>query len=129
VEDPSQHLDRDPDPRILHPKDGVGAFLGDTDSDAAATRCVLERVVEQVADDLLQASRVTVNEDRPSRRLHLVSGAPSFALQNLEGLAHDLVEVDGFALQNDLPDGDAGDVEDIVEQAAEMSRLSADQPL
>ena len=60
IEDPRQHLGRDPDAVVAHAQHDLAPLAIARHRDLPTSRCVLRRVLEQVARDLGDAAR-----DRP----------------------------------------------------------------
>ncbi len=128
LEDPIEHLRRDADPVVgdahhrgiplgrqgqLHRRPGGG---------------ILDRIDQQVAEHLLEADRVRLHGQacvRP-RETDLDRLGAGGRLHRLEAAAQELVEIERDALQRHLPGGDAGDVQQIVDQAGEVPCLAID---
>src|SRR5947199_122044 len=96
----------------------------------AATACgrVLERVIEQVEHDLLEARAVTQHLDRLGldRERDVVLLHAGIAAQGEERLARDLIQVDAAGIELDPPGEHVRDVEQVVDQVRQMAHLTLD---
>ena len=126
LEDARRELGRHADPRIGDTEQRLVAFASDRHGDGAAFGRELERVAEQVADDLLDARRIGVHPRR-RERLHdaPLPGAAARA-QRGKHARGGVGEVERLALQHDLAGHGARRVEEIVGHAREMLDLTAD---
>ena len=110
--------------------DGLLVPAGDEDRDAAAGGRVLERVREEVRDDLLDPDRIRVDRDglAPERHGEIQPLEPRRLREPGHRLADDLVQVDDLAPQRDLAARHAGDLEQVVHQSREPACLPLDDP-
>src|SRR5438046_1931401 len=128
LEDVAQHPRGDAHPRVAHPDHALAAVARDRHLDPAACGRVLERVVEQVEHDLLEARAVTQHLDRLGldRERDVVLLHAGIAAQGEERLARDLIQVDAAGIELDPPGEHARDVEQVVDQVRQMAHLALD---
>ena len=69
LKEPRQHVGGNPDTVILDPHQSLGIGCLDPDGDLAALRGVLDRVADEVVEDLPQPVPVPEADDRELRRL------------------------------------------------------------
>src|SRR5690606_8144753 len=112
IEDVRQQLRPDADARVLDRDLGFGAEVPHADADRAALRGELDRVPEQIPEDLLEASRVA--RDRP-RRLELGDELEAFVrggvLHGVDRVADQRRELRLLDLEPKLAGYDAAHVE------------------
>ena len=131
LEHVGQLLGRDADAVVPHLDDDVLAFEPGGQPDPAPALGVLGGVRQQVHDDLLDSRRV--GPDRQGilleRRDQLVLPLFDERADRFDGLVEDVGRVHKLLLQANLPAGDPRDVEQVVNQADELSHLSFDDVL
>ncbi len=66
IEDPGQHLRRDPDSCIADSNDDLASGTARADRDATALIGVFGGVVQQIGEDLLQPSQIAFQRQRTS---------------------------------------------------------------
>src|SRR5262249_37663078 len=97
---------------------GFATHVLEQDPDATARRGELDRVVDQVADHLLEPRLVAAHDQRSGREPDVERDA--FRLgrrpQRLERLVELGREIHWGELEGQLPGDDAGDVEEVVDQ-------------
>ena len=123
---PSPPAGRDADAAVLHAYDRAVAGARSRDPDGPAGGRELERVADQVGDDLLETRRVAVHPRRTELGFDRVTRGLSRRGERAEGAADTIGEVEGRAHQRDLPGQDSCDVQQIVEQAALVCGLAVD---
>src|SRR5438067_2671612 len=122
LEDPFLVVCRDTGPGVRHRDQHLSVLPRRRDDDASAPRRELDRVREQVEDDLLDAALVTVDkidvgcELERDEYLVLRRPLPHHHHAALQRLA----EREGRAFEFDLPGLDLGQVENLVDQAQEV---------
>jgi hypothetical protein len=96
--------------------------------DAAPEVGVLRGVREKVGHDLGQALLVRIDQEAGRRdgQGQLVMALFEERAGQLDSLGHDLRELERMAPQLDLPLGHAGDVEQVVHEAREVTHLPLD---
>jgi hypothetical protein len=122
----------DPRPGVLHAHPRAPARAGDDDADTPAARRELGAVLEHVPEDLGHARRVRGDAERsgpvPPRPRHLERD-PALDEHRpviLDRPLDELREVEDAALELDLATGDAGRVEEVVDDAREVPHLPPD---
>jgi len=100
IEDPFEHLWSDADAGVGD-GDDRGAMIGtDVDRDRAAARRVLDRVRQDIGENLVEPFSIALDTDerlgRPKIEHEAIVPRPAF--QRVERVADDLDEIDDFAL-------------------------------
>ena len=126
IEDPGHQLRGNTDAGVLDPEDALVSLRSRDHPDAASRRRVLERVQEQVHDDLLQPCRVGVDPGRLQLHLELVALQPLRCIQRSEARRNAIDEVHRSSLKRDLARGDPGHVEQIVHHPGQAIDLAGD---
>jgi hypothetical protein len=129
VEDVPQVGGRDPDPIVHDAHDGL-TFRGDgRDPDLPARVRVGSGIVQQVREHLPQTDNVAIDRQRGIRQrdLHPVLASPDERPRRLDGMVDDGTQIDQLPPQNDPACGDAGHVEQIVDQPGQLLDLALDQ--
>src|SRR6185295_2259261 len=111
---------------VAHSEDGVVACLADAYADRPAGGGELERVSDEVRDDLLDPRFVGVDPDRIQAALEAMGAETAGGLENGERTRHHGGQVDRAALEHDLAHHRAPGVEQIVGEPREMLHLSRD---
>jgi hypothetical protein len=124
VEDPRQEVRRNPDARIAHTQHRPVALLRHLHPDRAARGRVLHRVVEEIGDDLLEAGRIAVDHRGGRRNVEPMSRRAGRECGDT--VLDQLAQVDDAWLELEPAGGQPGNVEEIVDQAGEMSHLASD---
>ena len=93
---------------------------------APAGRRVLERVADQVADDLLDARGVAVDHQRLDDTGHVVGGELAGLTQHGDMGADRLADVQRLPLEVDLSGDHATDLQQVVDDAREVAGLPGD---
>lgn len=128
LEDPRAGLVVDPSPVVAHADDHLAVRVAGLDLDVAALRRVLDRVGQEVVEDLDDPRGVAVDPERALADLGS-EGEPAL-VEGLAVLGDDVAdeapELDDRLSQVDLPLGHAGDVEEVVEEALHVLRLAPD---
>jgi hypothetical protein len=109
-------------------EDGVAVLALHRDVDAAAGRRVLDRVREEVRDDLFQPDRVGLDHRLPGAGADRQGQVPRLgaAADQRHAVPGHVVQIDERPVQHDLPRRDARDVEEVVDELAEVARLAGD---
>ncbi len=99
-------------------RDPAGSRLGLEQEDAASPRRELDRVLDEVPEDLAQPRRVGVDVLPGSRPISLHRDPFFIGLRaaNVEDVVQRLAELDGLVLELDLAPGDPRQVQEIVDQ-------------
>jgi hypothetical protein len=127
LEDGLEHLGGEANAPILHAEDRLPVLPARDHADRLPGGRVLDGVVEEVADDLLEANRITFHhEGARIREERDVLRARHRRLARLDALADDLPEIEGTPLEGDLARHDPGYIEQVVDEAGEMLSLTAD---
>ena len=118
VEHPWDHLGGDPDAGVAHTNHDVASIAVRGHEDPAALPGVLRRVVQEVADDLGEASQVAEYAQRVGRDLDGQRVVPCVDQRaaRLDGARDDRRDLDRLAPEVDLPLRDAGDVEQVLDE-------------
>ena len=126
VEDLRQHVGRDADALVGDAQHRVVAFAADEHADHAFAARELERVGNEIADDLLEPHRVAAD---PHGLGHEVDAPLVVRVARGDGADRRLDrfrEVHRHALQHDLAGDRAADVEQVVHQARHVHHLALD---
>src|SRR5581483_8267901 len=91
-----------------------------------AERRELERIVEQIGDDLVDACAVGVDPDRCRLQRDLVALEAPPDAPHIDQPCRRLGEIEALAVERELAVRDAADVEEIADQPRHMPRLSLD---
>ena len=126
IEDARQQRARNADAGVAHVEQRLVAIAPDADLDMPAGRRVLERVGQQIADDLVDARGIGVDPDRRRVQLELVllHGAGDF--ERRRGALHQRREIQRMARQADLARDHARHVEQVFHHVREVARLPRD---
>jgi hypothetical protein len=126
VEDACQHLGRDPDAVVAHADRDLAAGVDDLDRDAAPGLGVLRGVADEVCDHLLQAGGVAVDQDVSAREGHgeRVGAVVDQGARRLDRALDDAVDDEPLRAQRDPAVRDARNVEEVVDQPAELVRAA-----
>ena len=126
VEDGVEALGRNAHAVVAYPDRRFARVALELDPDGAAIRSVLGRVVDEVADGLLQPHRVAVHGHgvvgQPDLDRLLLGGDPD--VLRLDRRGHDVPEIHERGVQLDAAAGDAGDVEQVVQQGRQVLGLA-----
>jgi hypothetical protein len=128
VEDARQRVRRYAHTAVQHAHGHCLALAPDGHFDATPPRCVLQRIAQQIVEDLLESHGVAGHDDRLMLRRQREVQLPLACLG--AGLRDEALEqrgeVDGLALQRDLATRDARHVQQIVDQPRKDLDLSLD---
>src|SRR6266403_285416 len=127
VEHVRKQLGRNPDAGVGDADGRAPLFADHTDSDRAARRGVLDRVQQEIREDLVEPGGIRVHPDRLSPHVDDMTLQPARARQVADRPLHAGREIQRLARQGDLAGGDVDDVEEIVDQPAEVRDLMADR--
>ena len=117
---------RDSDARVLHLEERVGPVGSDGHPNGAADRRVLERVGEQVSDDLLEPHAVGVDPHRHRLDTQAMRLGLARRGERADRAPRDLGQIYGCAVQEDLAGHHAPHVEQVVDQSPEVRALAQD---
>src|SRR5439155_15314600 len=93
------------------------ALLLDANAHRLAGGREFERVVQEVCDDLLDARAVRIDPHRRSLKAQLVPlEAPRYT-PDIHQPRHGFAEIQAFAVERELAEGDPADVQQIADQA------------
>src|SRR5580765_7137126 len=122
-EDPFVIVGGDAQPVIANGDDRAVVLAGDADVDRLAV-AVLDRVGQEVGDDLIQPAPVPAPDDGGGR-VNVQRGADARGLvgETRADLADDLGQIDDLDVQFEAPGGDAGHVEQLVDEAMQAGCL------
>ena len=120
LEDVRQKLGPDPLPSVAYADHDFAISPLGTQADVASLFRILDRVREQIRDDLLQPRRVGVDPERApvERDGDLVALGSEEVLNRIDGLIDRRRRLKTFLSQLDLALRHARDVEQVVDQAA-----------
>jgi hypothetical protein len=129
LEDRVVVLGRDAHAAVGHCHHGLSAIapvLVHREADAAAGRRVLGCIGQQIIDHLRDAGRVDVQQQRLAPHLHVehMARALDHRRAGFDRARHHAIEVDQLLADIDLAAGDAGDIEQIVDQVRHLARLA-----
>src|SRR3989454_6038179 len=114
VEQVREQIGWDADPGVRDADHCLILLAADANADRATGRSVLDRVREEICDDLVQSREVDIHPDRLGANVDHVTFEPSRARQVAHRPLDAGGEVQRLAGQDDVPAGDVGDVEEIV---------------
>src|SRR5882724_6237816 len=100
-------------------------LAADANADRAARRGVLDRVRQEIRDDLVEPRRVGARPDRLGPNVDDVTLEPTHARQVAHRPLNTGRQVQWLTSQDDVSAGDVGDIEEIVDQPAEVGDLVA----
>ena len=128
VEDSRHEVGGNPHSRVFHLDHGVRIFACHRQRNAPAGLHELRRVVQDVADDLHQASLVAVDAEQILRQVQrqLVAAGVDEWTCGLHSPGDHGVEQHPLTLERDHPAGDARHVEQVVDETHEMLHLPLD---
>ena len=128
LEDPGLVGLRDADAVVLDRHDELGALVPAADRHLAAAVAELQRVVDQVDEDLADAGLVAADRGRPSGT-SMTRWSPwrsANEAQPLRGLGHDPPQVDVVEEHQRAAALDPGEVEELVDHLDEVAGLDLD---
>lgn len=103
------------------------ALLQSLDMDVALRVGVLGRIRQEIGNALAEPCRIPIDPQHAvAGNRELVALVPREWRNGLNGLLDNLRELQDFALQYDVTERDAGNVEQIVHEAREVVRLPVD---
>ena len=118
LEDVRQEISRDAAPVVLDDDPAVSVVLVQREADFAAARAELHRIREEVPDDLLEAIRIA--DDLDHVRIDLADDGDVLGFGGwpggLEGVAHDVAEIDRREVEAQLARDDPRHVEDVLDE-------------
>src|SRR5438034_1611234 len=120
MEDAGQEVGRNAGPRVADGEPRLGLERLETDVNATALGGEHDRVAEEVGDDLTQPGRVASHQELAPADGHQLEPEAfrlGVGLGVLDGLADDRGEIGGADGEGELPGGDAGDIEQIFDEA------------
>ncbi len=120
MEDAGQEVGRNAGPRVADGEPRLGLERLETDVNATALGGELDRVAEEVGDDLTQPGRVASHQELAPADGHQLEPEAlrlGVGLGVLDGLADDRGEIGGADGEGELAGGDAGDIEQIFDEA------------
>ena len=129
IEDPLDHVRRHAGAGVRHREPSHGSVAAHRDLDAPAPRRVLDRVREQVHDDLLDPRLIGQDPGGLGPHRDRVMGRLAGRHEARDASLRGLGEVHRHADQVDLAGADAAHVEQIVHQPAELADLPGDDLL
>ena len=126
VEDLRELVGRNADAVVGHADHHVGALGTRRDLDAAAGLGVLDRVEDDVLEDLLQAHAIGVQPDRIRGNVDrdLVASRLQRCAARLERMPDFRADIQRLAPQLDRPPSDARDVEQVIHEARHLRDLA-----
>ena len=118
IEDVRQHLRADAGARVGDGDLDLALGLAQRDRNRAAVRGELDGVGQQVPDDLLQARGIAGNEQRRRFEVPAQNETTRRRLMGhrVDGLGHDLADLQTAHVQRQLPFDDPADVEQVGHQ-------------
>ncbi len=129
IENSGQRLGRDADPGIGDLEtDLAGSRVVRAQSDLTVRGSKLDRVADEVPQDLLDAGRVGVDMMFLGQHFHLDlnAGGGGVPVDDIDRLPHQVMGIDGFFLQLHFAIGDAGQVQQIVDQVGFQFHVPSD---
>ena len=127
IEHARQHLGADADPGVLHSEHGLVALSLQTDRDATAGIRVLDRVAEQVRDDLLESQRIAGDDHRRGGEHVEIDPVKARRLAELQrDPLQQIVQIHRLLPDGDLAPGHARHVEQVVDEPRKVAHLPLD---
>src|SRR5581483_5124454 len=129
LEDARQERRRNADPAVAHAKDDRIAAPREAEPDETTRRAELDRVVEEMDDDLDETSEIALHAKpfRAETQPDLQALGVDQRLHHLERLLHDRRHLDRLAPDPEVPASEPGDVEHVLDHVAQ--RAQGDQPV
>ena len=126
VEDARQQVGAHAHAAVAHAQQGLAALDAGPDADGAAGGRELERVADEVGDDLLQPRGVPGHPHRAAVDRDVVTLGDARRAQGGHGAPRGGQQVHGTGLEDDLAGHHAPDVEQVVHQPREVLGLPGD---
>ncbi len=115
---------------VLYTDDDLRSNLTGFDPDVSSLIGVFGSVVQEIPDHLGQTRQVALESQRLQRQFHVqaVVARANQRTTGLDRMPHDIRDIDRILLQDNLPTNHPGNIQQIVHQPDQVTRLPLDYP-